>query len=162
MASGFHFFYPKAWVCSLLLPVSFQHLRPSWVPFLPLSLACFWSPKESGEVPQDVFWRAGELWGNVGDPHSSFCPQHPGKIRQGGHTGREKLSRGIFMLFWLLLQLQISAGGSVHHQQQPFFFWGAFGTCSALFFHSSSRTLSNLMKLTMASQTLWPEAALHS
>lgn len=103
------------------------------------------------------------LWGNSREfLTAAFALSIQGRSGKEDTWEERRCPRAIFMLFWLLLQFQISGGGSVHHQQQPFFFWGAFGTSSALFFNSSSRTLSNLTKLTMDSKTLWPEAALHS
>lgn len=95
---GIHFFYPKKRFCSLLLPVSFQHLGSSCIPFLPLSLACSLSPKESVKVSQQVFWRAYVLWDNgrrsagkgPGDSQqirSSFYSKHLREIRQGRHMG---------------------------------------------------------------------------
>lgn len=37
--------------------------------------------------------------GMAGGPQSSFCSQHPRKIRQGRHTGKEKVSKDYFYAF---------------------------------------------------------------
>lgn len=99
MASGFHLFYPKAWVYSLLFPESLQHLRPSWVPFLPLFLACFWSPKESGKVPKGEFWRAGVLWRNGREfLTAAFALSIQGRSARKTHRKREGV-QGLFYAF---------------------------------------------------------------
>lgn len=78
--------------CSITDPAGFPFCLYSWPGFL--------APKESGEVPRGEFWRAGVLWRNGrGSPHSSFCSQHPRKIRQGRHTGKEKVSKDYFYAF---------------------------------------------------------------
>lgn len=159
MASGFHFFSPKAWVCSLLFPVSLQHLRPSWVSFLPLFLACFWSPKFPEKYCGGLVCSGGMAGG---PPQQLLLSASKGDQARKTHRKREGV-QGLFLCFsgcWC--SFRSVCGVSLHHQQQLFFFWGAFGTSSALFFNSSSRPLSNLVKLTMDSKTLWPEAALHS
>lgn len=151
LASGFHFIYPKAWIYSLLFCLF------SW-PVLGLQ-------KKVLKFPEKYFGGlvcSGGMAGGPPFPTAAFALSIQGRSGKGDTQEKRRCPRIIFMLFWLLVQFQISVGVSVHHQQQPFFFWGAFGTSSALFFNSSSRLLSNLMKLTMDSKTLWPEAALHS
>lgn len=126
---------------SSVLPASQTQLGSFSTSFLDLFLV---SKGKGQSSPRSILegWCALREW--QGAPHSSFCSQHPRKIRQGRHTGREKVSKGYFYAFLAVAAVSDQCGGSVHHQQQPFFFWGAFGTSSALFFNSFSRTLSNL------------------
>lgn len=64
------------------------------------------------------------LWGNGrGSPTAAFALSIQGRSGKEDTQEERSCPRVIFMLSWLLLQFQISAGqGSVHHQQQPFFF----------------------------------------
>lgn len=131
---GRHFCYPKTCFCSLLLPVSFQHLGSGWLPFLPLSLACFLPPKESGKVSQQVFWRARVLWDNrrrgagkgPGDSRllrkRLLLSASEGDQARRTHGGQRCCVRAIFTLFCHCSFRSSRGGGSVHHQQQPFFF----------------------------------------
>lgn len=86
-------------------------------------------------------WCALGEWQGV--PTAAFALSIQGRSGKEDTQEKRRCPRIIFMLFWLLVQFQ-NSGVSLHHQQQPFFFWGAFGTSSALFFNSSSRPLSNL------------------
>jgi len=123
-----NFFYSETGFCSLLLPVSFQHLRSSWVSF---------------QMARVLWMTAGEERGR-GWETAGFCSQHPRAIREGRHVGSGDGVRGLFLCFSGCHRSFRSLGGrSVHHQQQPFF-WGGFGTSRALFFNSSSQSLSNL------------------
>lgn len=113
----------------------------------------------SGMVAGD---EQGRGWVTASPPQRLLLSASEADQARQTHREQRWCLKAIFMLFCLSPQFQTRVGGSLHHQQQPFFFWGSFGTSSALFFSLSSLTLSNLIKLTMDSETLWPEAALHS